>query len=366
MQIFWRSGTRSSCPLVGGLLLEHLAVADDRVERRPQLVAHVREERALGPIRGFCRLLRLFGRGSRLFGRLARLLHLLALLLDLLFLEQELLLRPDDAPGLRMRIEPEDRRETDDRENRKTRRERARFRIQVKSEKKDRRPGACRHREKTLEREAKPADAQVRGIDGRQQGDAEKRAERTCCDEEPDDERIGNEVAELRGLAVAASARDEKSDMGPEQAVEAEQRPEPRLLRLRQENRPHGQEDDEARGNPHEIVQANDRVKPLFPDRGKADRRVRARRGGCRSGCGHFTIPSSPKMKRSYREEISIPRARPQETVPRRRRAGAGQNQFRADVAGAAAPAATTVRDGSSGDPTRCARTIRRWGASPT
>ena len=41
-----------------GLLLEHLAVADDRVQRRPQLVAHVGQELALrrlacsaGPLR---------------------------------------------------------------------------------------------------------------------------------------------------------------------------------------------------------------------------------------------------------------------------------------------------------------------------
>ena len=39
--------------------LQQLGVADDAVERRPQLVAHVGEELALGPRRGFGRLLRL-------------------------------------------------------------------------------------------------------------------------------------------------------------------------------------------------------------------------------------------------------------------------------------------------------------------
>ena len=41
-----------SCSIaqVLALLLEHLAVADDRVERRAQLVAHVGEELALGAV----------------------------------------------------------------------------------------------------------------------------------------------------------------------------------------------------------------------------------------------------------------------------------------------------------------------------
>ena len=36
--------------LVGGILLEDLAVADDRIERRAQLVAHVGEEARFGPV----------------------------------------------------------------------------------------------------------------------------------------------------------------------------------------------------------------------------------------------------------------------------------------------------------------------------
>ena len=42
--IFWRSGQERLLAEVLGLLLEHLGVADDGVERRPQLVAHVRQE----------------------------------------------------------------------------------------------------------------------------------------------------------------------------------------------------------------------------------------------------------------------------------------------------------------------------------
>ena len=42
-----------------GLLLQHLAVADDGVQRGPQLVAHVREELALGAVGRFRRVLRL-------------------------------------------------------------------------------------------------------------------------------------------------------------------------------------------------------------------------------------------------------------------------------------------------------------------
>ena len=42
--IFWRSGMNVCLPEVLGLLLEHLGVADDGVERRPQLVGHVRQE----------------------------------------------------------------------------------------------------------------------------------------------------------------------------------------------------------------------------------------------------------------------------------------------------------------------------------
>ena len=42
--IRWRSGRKASASSVLGLLLEHLGVADDRVQRRPQFVAHVRQE----------------------------------------------------------------------------------------------------------------------------------------------------------------------------------------------------------------------------------------------------------------------------------------------------------------------------------
>ena len=50
--IFCRSGMKALMPEVLGLLLEHLAVADDGVQRRAQFVAHVGEEGALGPVRG--------------------------------------------------------------------------------------------------------------------------------------------------------------------------------------------------------------------------------------------------------------------------------------------------------------------------
>ena len=46
--IFSNSGTNSSILLIVRLLDQHLAVADDRVQRRTQLVAHRREEAALG------------------------------------------------------------------------------------------------------------------------------------------------------------------------------------------------------------------------------------------------------------------------------------------------------------------------------
>ena len=42
--IFWRSGTNASWPQVLGLFLEHLAVADDRVQRRAQLVRRAGQE----------------------------------------------------------------------------------------------------------------------------------------------------------------------------------------------------------------------------------------------------------------------------------------------------------------------------------
>ena len=42
--IRWRSGRKASASEVLGLLLEHLGVADDGVQWRPQLVAHIREE----------------------------------------------------------------------------------------------------------------------------------------------------------------------------------------------------------------------------------------------------------------------------------------------------------------------------------
>ena len=41
---FWRSGMQRLLVEVLGLLLEHLGVADDGVQRRPQLVGHVRQE----------------------------------------------------------------------------------------------------------------------------------------------------------------------------------------------------------------------------------------------------------------------------------------------------------------------------------
>ena len=55
--IFSRSGTQVVLADVLGLLLEHLAVADDGVERRAQLVAHVGQEGALGPVGGLGRVL---------------------------------------------------------------------------------------------------------------------------------------------------------------------------------------------------------------------------------------------------------------------------------------------------------------------
>ena len=42
--IFWRSGMKRLLAEVLGLLLEHLGVPDDGVQRRPQLVGHVRQE----------------------------------------------------------------------------------------------------------------------------------------------------------------------------------------------------------------------------------------------------------------------------------------------------------------------------------
>ena len=42
--IRWRSGRKASASGLLGLLLEHLGVADDGVQRRPQLVGHVRQE----------------------------------------------------------------------------------------------------------------------------------------------------------------------------------------------------------------------------------------------------------------------------------------------------------------------------------
>ena len=51
--IFWRSGMKRLLVEVFGLLLEHLGVADDRVQRRPQLVGHVGQEGALVPGRLF-------------------------------------------------------------------------------------------------------------------------------------------------------------------------------------------------------------------------------------------------------------------------------------------------------------------------
>ena len=49
--IFSRSGTNARPARVRRLLLQHLAVADDGVEGRPQLVAHVGQEVALGAAR---------------------------------------------------------------------------------------------------------------------------------------------------------------------------------------------------------------------------------------------------------------------------------------------------------------------------
>ena len=42
---------------VPGLLLQHFAISDDGVERRPQLVAHICKKCALGAIRFFGRVL---------------------------------------------------------------------------------------------------------------------------------------------------------------------------------------------------------------------------------------------------------------------------------------------------------------------
>ena len=49
---------RRRFPPIERVLLQQLAVADDGIQRRPELVAHVRHERALGPIRRFGGVLR--------------------------------------------------------------------------------------------------------------------------------------------------------------------------------------------------------------------------------------------------------------------------------------------------------------------
>ena len=56
--IFCRSGNGVVLVQVDCLLLQHLAVADDGVQRRSQLVAHVGEELALGTIGRLGRILR--------------------------------------------------------------------------------------------------------------------------------------------------------------------------------------------------------------------------------------------------------------------------------------------------------------------
>ena len=50
LSIFCRSSIGCLVVLVGGVLLEDLAVADDGIERRAQLVAHVGEEAGFGPV----------------------------------------------------------------------------------------------------------------------------------------------------------------------------------------------------------------------------------------------------------------------------------------------------------------------------
>ena len=53
--IRWRSGQEGVGVQVFGLFLEHLGVADDGVQRRPQLVGHVRQELRL-VLAGLCEL----------------------------------------------------------------------------------------------------------------------------------------------------------------------------------------------------------------------------------------------------------------------------------------------------------------------
>jgi hypothetical protein len=104
------------------LLLEHLAVSDDRVEGGAQLVAHVGQELALGLVGDLRRLLRhrqLLGAPRQLRGELAVALHLLAEavgvpslplggepLLHLPLLRQPQLLRlPLDLLGLAVQVD---------------------------------------------------------------------------------------------------------------------------------------------------------------------------------------------------------------------------------------------------------------------
>jgi len=46
--IFCKSGTMDEAPISGAFFFNHFAVTNDRVQRRAQLVAHVREELRLG------------------------------------------------------------------------------------------------------------------------------------------------------------------------------------------------------------------------------------------------------------------------------------------------------------------------------
>ena len=65
-RILSRSGSSSWLPQLLRLLEQHLAVADDRVQRRPQLVAHVGEEVRLRLARPY----RLVARGGEFGGAL--------------------------------------------------------------------------------------------------------------------------------------------------------------------------------------------------------------------------------------------------------------------------------------------------------
>ena len=240
-----------------GLLDQQVAVADDRVERRTQLVAHVRQELRL-------RRVRRLGGVARQLELVRALLEQRAVALDLLALPLDLLRDAHDALRLPERHVAEHAHVDEDHRDADALREHASAqRVEVQAEHRDRHERAGHDRDRAAHAEPPPADAHAPRVDAEQR-------RRTGAEVEPgdrqvpsDDEGIDEQVAILGQLAVPRARSDRERHVRPHEEMEREHPPHHRRHPVRVQRHEEQDEEQRIRRNADDVIEAEDRVQVL-------------------------------------------------------------------------------------------------------